>query len=62
MRAKKPVSRTNFAKLDASVGIPDEESPEVTEEDLARATLSIGNVVIRGPRKASRRTVRFTKN
>jgi hypothetical protein len=62
MHTKKLVSKTNFAKLDASNGVPDEESPEVSAQDLARATFSIGNVVIRGPCKAPRRAVRAQNN
>jgi uncharacterized protein (DUF4415 family) len=54
MRAKKHVSKTDFAKLDASEGIPDDDIPELTEEMLDRATLRIGGVVIRAPRTRGR--------
>ena len=54
MRARKPASRTNFARLDASEGIPDDAIPEVTEEMLDRATLYFGGVPIRGPRVRGR--------
>ena len=54
MTGKRRVSRTNFAKLDASEGIPDDEIPELDDEFFDRATLSIGGVVFRGPRKPGR--------
>jgi uncharacterized protein (DUF4415 family) len=45
---------SNLAKVDATPGVPDDEIPEITREDLDRATLSIGGVVVRGPRRRGR--------
>jgi uncharacterized protein (DUF4415 family) len=45
---------SKLAKVDATPGVPDAEIPEITREDLDRGVLSIGGVVVRGPRKRGR--------
>ena len=54
MSVKSKYFRTNFAKVDATPAIPDDEIPEVTKEMMDRGTLSIGGVVIRGPKTPGR--------
>ena len=54
MNEKKPVSKTNWAKVDATPGVPDADIPEVTDEMLDRAVLSFGGMVLRMPRKRGR--------
>jgi uncharacterized protein (DUF4415 family) len=54
MKEKKPVSKTNWAKVDATPGVPDDEIPEVTDEMLDRAVLSFGGMVLRMPRRRGR--------
>ena len=40
--------------MDATSGVPDEESPEVTQEMMDRGTVTFRGIVIRGPRKTGR--------
>jgi uncharacterized protein (DUF4415 family) len=54
MNGKSPRTWSNLAKVDATPGIPDDEIPEITREDLDRATLRFNGIVIRGPRKRGR--------
>ena len=54
MRGKKRVSKTDFAKLDSSVGVPDEELPELTDEMLDRAVQMEGGVIVAMPRRRGR--------
>jgi uncharacterized protein (DUF4415 family) len=54
MAAKKRASRTDFARLDASVGVPDADIPEVTDAMLDRAVFSIGGVVLPTPKRRGR--------
>ena len=54
MREKKPVSKTDWAKVKATPGVPDEDIPELTEEMLDRAVYQIGNIVLPMPRKRGR--------
>jgi len=44
----------DWSRADKIPGVPDDELPEVTREDLERGWLSIGGVVVRGPRKRGR--------
>ena len=54
MKGKPPYFSTDFAKLDATPGVPDEKSPELTQEDMDRAVLYHGDKVIRGPKRPGR--------
>ncbi|HEX7928288.1 MAG TPA: BrnA antitoxin family protein [bacterium] len=40
--------------MDATPGAPDAESPEITKALLDRGTVTVGDVVVRGPRKPGR--------
>ena len=54
MKGKSRRTWTNWAKADKIPGVPDEELPEITREVLERGVLSIGGVVVRGPRRRGR--------
>ena len=45
---------SDFANMDATPAIPDDDIPEITRDVLDRGWLTHGNVVIRGPRKPGR--------
>jgi len=54
MKGKSRSFKSDFAKVDATPGVPDDELPELTKEMLDRAVVSVGGVIIRGPRKPGR--------
>ena len=51
MNGKPRSTRTDWAKVDATPGIPDEVSPELTQDIMDRATIYHGDKIIRGPKK-----------
>jgi len=54
MNGKRRSTRTDWAKVDATAGIPDEDSPELTQEMADRGTLYDGNRILSGPKKRGR--------
>src|SRR5574341_1705874 len=54
MKEKRRATKTNWAKVDATPGVPDDDIPELTEEMLDRAVFSIGGVAIPMPRRRGR--------
>jgi hypothetical protein len=51
MKGKRRAIKTDWAKVDATPGVPDDEIPEVTDEMLERAVYQIGSIVLPMPRK-----------
>jgi uncharacterized protein (DUF4415 family) len=54
MKGKSKRFGSNFPKMDATPGVPDDEIPEFTKEEMDRGVVSVGGVIIRGPRKPGR--------
>ena len=54
MKKKSRVFKSDFAKVDATPGGPDEELPEVTDAMLDRAVYSVGDTVLPTPRRRGR--------
>jgi uncharacterized protein (DUF4415 family) len=54
MRKKSRVFKSDFAKVDATPGVPDEELPEITDAMLDRAVYSVGGIVLPTPRRRGR--------
>jgi len=54
MKGKSRVFKSDFNKMDATPGVPDEELPEFTDEMFDRGVWRIGDKVIRTPRRRGR--------
>ena len=54
MNGKSSGFKSDFAKADATPGVPDDELPEVTDAMLDRAVFSVGGMVLPTPKKRGR--------
>ena len=54
MKTRLRTSKSDFAKVDVTPGVPDEELPEITNAMLDRAIYSVGGVVLPTPRRRGR--------
>jgi uncharacterized protein (DUF4415 family) len=54
MNGKSDGLKSDFAKVDATPGVPDDELPEITDEMLDRAVFSVGGIVLPTPRRRGR--------
>lgn len=54
MNEKSDAFKSDFVKVDATSGVPDEELPEVTDEMLDRAVFSVGDRVLPTPKRRGR--------